>query len=557
MKKSILLLFILTLVLSFSLLGCNNNQGDEEKEHEHTYEETVFLPTCQEKGYTVRLCTGCGETTNYNFVKQSEHTAGEWTVTKESTCKSVGSREQRCIYCDKVMAYDSVPLGEHVTAWTTTKLPTCSTMGTEELKCTVCGKSVDARATETTDNHEFELFVTPPTEDKDGYTTYKCKRCSYSEVGDYVKLENKELTAQEIYEKIAGATVKVFAYDKRGKQFSSGSGFVVTNDGKLITNFHVIDGAYTVKVKFYSGEFYNVTNVLGYDKSNDVAVIKITIDTDKYLNISTEKVKTGDTVYALGSPLGVENIFSQGIVSRESISANGIDCIAFTAPISPGNSGGPLVNTKGEVVGINSMYMPDGQNLNFAILIEKVIALNLNNPTTTQALYSSMLKENAFDILCNYINVHYNALSGDIPMIFKETPETATDVGAEYVMAFDSEEGCVYVQMIISSGGQRKYAIEMSILDTGGAYRLTFYDYEANQTTIEAYVNSSIVPNNYATDFDAIFKIGKFRYDTNDDSTVARMEQIFFTMYQGLRTFFLEQLSSSGTGLIPSHFQMR
>ena len=367
MKKSILLLFILTLVLSFSLLGCNNNQGDEEKEHEHTYEETVFLPTCLEKGYTVRLCTGCGETTNYNFVKQSEHTAGEWTVTKESTCKSVGSREQRCVYCDKVMTYDSVPLGEHVTAWTTTKLPTCSTMGTEELKCTVCGKSVDARATETTDNHEFELFVTPPTEDKDGYTTYKCKRCSHSEVGDYVKLENKELTAQEIYEKIAGATVKVFAYDKSGKQFSSGSGFVVTNDGKLITNFHVIDGAYTVKVKFYSGEFYNVTNVLGYDKSNDVAVIKITIDTDKYLNISTEKVKTGDTVYALGSPLGVENIFSQGIVSRESISANGIDCIAFTAPISPGNSGGPLVNTKGEVIGINSMYMPDGQNLNFAI----------------------------------------------------------------------------------------------------------------------------------------------------------------------------------------------
>ena len=65
------------------------------------------------------------------------------------------------------------------------------------------------------------------------------------------------------------------------------------------------------------------------------------------------------------------------------------------------------------------------------------------------------------------------------------------------------------------------------------------------------------VPLQIGTVVDAIFKIGKFRYDTSDDSTVARMEQIFFTMYQGLRTFFIEQLSSSGTGLIPSHFQMR
>ncbi len=555
MKKSIALIFTLIFIFSFGLIACKN--VPEETDHEHDYKETVYQPTCQEKGYTVRICTSCGESTTYDFKPYTAHTAGEFVVTKEATCNVVGMKEQRCIYCNKTMKSESVPLGSHVTAWMTTSLPTCSKMGTEELKCTICNKTVEARATETTDNHDFELLTTSPTEEQDGYTTYKCKNCSHTEVGDYVKLENKEYTAQEIYEKISGATVKVFSYDKNGKQFSSGSGFVVTNDGKLITNFHVIDGAYTVKVKFYSGEFYNVTNILGYDKNNDVAVIKITKNTEEYLNISNEKVKTGDTVYALGSPLGVENIFSQGIVSRESISVNGIDCIAFTAPISPGNSGGPLVNTKGEVVGINSMYMPDGQNLNFAISIEKVIALNLDTPTTSQALYSAMLQENAFDILCNYINVHYNALSGDIPIIFKETPETATDVGAEYVLAFDSEEGCVYVQMIISTGGQRKYALEMTILDTGGAYRLTFYDYEANQTTVEAYVNSSIVPNNYATDFDSIFKIGKFRYDTNDDSTTARMEQIFFTMYQGVREFFIEQLSSSGTGLLPSHFQMR
>lgn len=555
MKRIIILTFILILIFSIGLISCND--VPDETEHQHEYKETVYEPTCQEKGYTVRICLTCGETTTYDFKPFSGHLESEWVVTNESTCKSVGAQEKRCIHCNKVIKTESLPLSEHVTAWTTTKLPTCSEMGREELKCTVCNKTTEARATETTNNHDFELFITPPTVEQDGYTTYKCKKCAHSEVGDYVKLENKEFTAQEIYEKISGATVKVFSYDKTGKQFSSGSGFVVTNDGKLITNFHVIDGAYTVKVKFYDGEFFNVTNILGYDKNNDVAVLKITKNTEEYLKISTEKVKTGDTVYALGNPLGVENIFSQGIVSRESISANGIDCIAFTAPISPGNSGGPLVNTKGEVVGINSMYMPDGQNLNFAILIEKVVALKLDSPTTSQALYNAMLKENAFDILCNYINVHYNVLSNDIPMIFKETPETATDVGAEYILAFDSEENSVYVQMIISTGGQRKYALEMLILDTGGAYRLSFYDYEANQTTIEAYVNSSIVPNNYATDFDAIFKIGKFRYDTNDSGTTARMEQIFFTMYQGIRTFFIEQLSSSGTGLIPSYFQMR
>ena len=552
MKRSIILTFILILIFSIGLISCREVPDDTE--HQHEYKETVFEPTCQEKGYTVRLCIACGETTTYDFKPYANHTAGEFVVVKEATCNVVGLKEQRCVYCNKTMKSESVALANHVTAWATTKLPTCSKMGTEELKCTICNKTVEARATETTNNHDFELFITPPTDEQDGYTTYKCKNCGHSEVGDYVKLENKEYTAQEIYEKISGATAKVFSYDKNGKQIATGSAFAFASDGRLYTNYHVIKSAYSVKVKFYDGTTYTVSSVLGYNVANDVAAIKIEKTDTEYLKIATEKAKTGDTVYALGNPLGLENIFSTGVISNEGMKANGIDCVAFTAPISPGNSGGPLVNTKGEVIGINSMYIPNGQNLNFAILIEKATSLNLSNPTTVQAIYTAKLQENALDVLANYINCNYNATAGDLPVIAQTTPETETDVGAEYYLIYDSDEEAVFLQMVISQKGQRKYAVEIAIPDTSGIYSIVLYDFEINQNVIEATVNASITAHNYNY-FDVLFTVHNYRCDTSDTTAVETLREIMFTMYQGAVAYLDDVLKSSNTGLTTAHFK--
>jgi putative serine protease PepD len=155
-------------------------------------------------------------------------------------------------------------------------------------------------------------------------------------------------------------------FDSRSRQ-GQGSGFVYDADGHIITNEHVVDGADSVSVKFWNGATYDA-DVVGTDASTDVAVLKVDAPDSLLQPLSladSSNVEVGDNVVAIGSPFGLEETVTAGIVSalhREMTSPNGFaidDSIQTDAAINHGNSGGPLLNAQGKVIGVTAQIASD------------------------------------------------------------------------------------------------------------------------------------------------------------------------------------------------------
>jgi serine protease Do len=157
------------------------------------------------------------------------------------------------------------------------------------------------------------------------------------------------------------------------KQQGVGSGFVMTADGYILTNNHVVEDADQIKVKFANGKEYD-GKVVGRDPKTDLAVVKINGVSDLHplAQGNSDDLKVGSWVVAVGSPFGLEQTVTAGIVSAKGrvIGSGPYDNFIQTdASINPGNSGGPLINMKGEVVGINTAIIASGQGIGFAIPI--------------------------------------------------------------------------------------------------------------------------------------------------------------------------------------------
>ena len=174
-------------------------------------------------------------------------------------------------------------------------------------------------------------------------------------------------TAPQIAEKALAATVYLEMQDSNGLPLGFGSGFFV-RDNLIATNYHVIEGAARGTAKLV-GQFstYTIEGVTATDKTNDLALLKVTMYGINPLPLgNSSDVKIGETVYVAGNPRGLEGTFSNGIISsrRDPYTT---ERLQMTAPISPGSSGGPVLNSKGEVIGVSFMTLVGGQNLNFAI----------------------------------------------------------------------------------------------------------------------------------------------------------------------------------------------
>jgi S1-C subfamily serine protease len=183
--------------------------------------------------------------------------------------------------------------------------------------------------------------------------------------------QSSSVSAGEIYKKASPAVVLIELYNSKGEVSKTGSGFLVSNEGAILTNYHVIAHSKQATVRLASGDAYDTVEVLDIDKRKDIALIKIKAIGLPSLKLSrSNTVAVGDVVFSLSNPLGVlQNSLSQGIVSgiRQ---GDGYRYFQISAPISPGSSGGPIFNTKGEVVGIAVATMEGGQNLNFAVPID-------------------------------------------------------------------------------------------------------------------------------------------------------------------------------------------
>ncbi|NEO26806.1 MAG: PDZ domain-containing protein [Kamptonema sp. SIO4C4] len=160
-------------------------------------------------------------------------------------------------------------------------------------------------------------------------------------------------------------------------QRGTGSGFILSPDGRLVTNAHVVEGTDTVKVTLKDGRVLP-GQVLGRDSVTDIAVIKIEADNLPTVKLgSSETLTPGEWAIAIGNPLGLDNTVTVGIISALDRSSSQVGVpdkrvrfIQTDAAINPGNSGGPLLNASGEVVGINTAIRADAQGLGFAIPIE-------------------------------------------------------------------------------------------------------------------------------------------------------------------------------------------
>ena len=252
----------------------------------------------------------------------------------------------------------------------------------------------------------------------------------YTAYDSSLKLEiladhGQELTAQEVYAKVNPATVLVVA--QAGESASIGTGVIMTEDGYVITNAHVISGGESCWVMLAGGWDYDA-ELVGFDADQDIAVLKL-VDAEGLPTVEfgdSELAEVGDQVYAIGNPLGVElrGTMTEGIISaiNRNVELEGrtLNVLQTTAALNNGNSGGPLINRYGQVIGINTLKMsgtgaPDEatvEGLGFALpissayfVINDIIASGEYHGTPALGIMVSAMETDSGDSLVMAISV--------------------------------------------------------------------------------------------------------------------------------------------------------
>ena len=291
------------------------------------------------------------------------------------------------------------------------------------------------------------------------------------------------------------------------KQRSLGSGFIISQDGYILTNDHVVDGADEIKVKLSDGREFT-GEIRGLDPKLDLALIKI--DAGEDLPVArlgdSEEIKVGEWVMAIGNPFGLEQTVTVGIVSAKGrvIGAGPYDDFIQTdASINPGNSGGPLFNMQGEVIGINTAIVAQGQGIGFAIpvnmakqiipqlrdegrvtrgwlgvtvqALNKELAESFDLDTTHGALVNEVIKDSPADkaglkrgdIIVEYDGKQVDELN-DLPRLVAATP---IDETVKVKVFRDGKERTIKVKIGRLDDG--KVALAADDEETGGALGLT------------------------------------------------------------------------------------
>lgn len=195
-----------------------------------------------------------------------------------------------------------------------------------------------------------------------------------------------EKSITQIFEEQGKAVVMLTNLGFGDSEQAAGSGFLVQPNGVVVTNFHVIENAQAVKVKLYDGREFRAQGLLGSDAELDVAILKIEANDLPTVPLGdSEHIKVGQRIITIGNPLGVlEFTVSDGIISAirvdDETGSKIKKLIQITAPVSHGNSGGPLLDLTGHVIGITFAVIELGQNLNFAIPINTAKPLLKDGP---------------------------------------------------------------------------------------------------------------------------------------------------------------------------------
>jgi S1-C subfamily serine protease len=202
-----------------------------------------------------------------------------------------------------------------------------------------------------------------------------------------------EANLPELINRVKSAVIWIQVLDLSGRERKLGSGFFVNSKGAFITNYHVLGGATKARVRTLEGKTYPVVKVLAEDKAADLILASVVPEMEPpFLKTTSAVPQVGEKVLVMGNPKGLEWSAADGIVSavRE---RNNRKFIQISAPISPGSSGGPVMNMQGHVVGVNTFFIEGGQMLNFASAGQNILTLKLGPGLTLEQRAEGWLAE--------------------------------------------------------------------------------------------------------------------------------------------------------------------
>lgn len=270
---------------------------------------------------------------------------------------------------------------------------------------------------------------------------------------------SKTLTPTELFAKVSPSVVLLRSFDDTGRPMAIGSGFFIEDGSQLVSNFHVVEGASRVEIVSANGQAETAGAALAYSEEQDLVILQVPTP-GAALPLMTEKPQVGQRILAVGNPLGLQRTISDGLISGIRETSKSL-FYQISAPISPGSSGGPVLDEQGRVVGIATFTVTEAQNLNFAIPASAITALQrLPQPLTIGKLPRA--KPSAFRLG-----------RGGLEIVKQER------LGVSDIDDYTPEVRAILIRM---RGKERVGTIRLSIKNTGSetveAIRLRFVYYE-------------------------------------------------------------------------------
>jgi serine protease Do len=230
------------------------------------------------------------------------------------------------------------------------------------------------------------------------------------------------------------------------KTHALGSGFIISREGLILTNNHVVEKATEIKIKLQTGKEYDA-KLVGRDPKTDLALIQVSPDTDFAQPVilgDSDALRVGDWVMAVGNPFGLGHTVTTGIISAKSriLGAGPYDDFLQTdAAINPGNSGGPLFNMQGQVIGINTAIIAQGQGIGFAIPINmaKELLPQLKTGKIVRGWLGVMIQDITPELAKSFGLVHSNGVL--VSDVVKDSPaDKAGLLSGDVILRFDGKE---------------------------------------------------------------------------------------------------------------------
>jgi len=319
-----------------------------------------------------------------------------------------------------------------------------------------------------------------------------------------------EVNLTKLVSEIRPAVVTVVVNDANHQVTGIGSGFFIDKYGHLITNYHVIDGKYAAEVRTADGNSFPIALVVADNKSVDLVKVLVDIPREKvkWIKVSGDLPSIAEQIMVVGSPMGLEQTVSEGIVSSIREIPTVGEFFQMSAPISPGSSGGPVINLKGEVIGVTTFQFVRGQNLNFAITGNSVLKLKPARLGLTISLWtftkSSQQPKLAEELCRQGYSFSINGDDQKALELFKE----AIEQDPENVMAWNGLGSCqVGLNRPAAAIESYKQAIKINPNDAAMHYILGNYYAKLGryQEAIESYQQVTRINPDFES---AYFKLG-------------------------------------------------